>query len=219
MKQTIALAILCIAAHAVIHAQIQKNAVLLGGQISFYSSKSADASNTPSTNTNNAFFNISAGKAIRENTVVGIYGGYGQGKTEYIFSNSTSNTSAATTSSAGIFYRKYKGLGRKFYFLGELNAGYRRYKQENENKVTGATAVSTNTETGVEMGLTPGLSYQLLKKMQLEVLMPAFAGLRYATTKNSGTNIATSTGNVFQFSTSLNNSLLNSMAVGFKLIL
>jgi hypothetical protein len=219
MKKTIAMAVLCSAAYSVTHAQIKKDAILLGGQVSVYSSKSSDNSTPPNTINNNAVFNLSAGKAIKENTVVGIYGGYGQGKNENIYSNSSSSKSTGTNTSAGVFYRKYKGLGKNFYFFGEANAGYRGYKQEYENKVIGATTTTTNTETGVELGLTPGLSYQLCKKMQLEILMPAFAGLRYATTKNSGSNITTTKGNLFQFSTSLNNSALNSLAVGFKFVL
>jgi hypothetical protein len=219
MKKTIAMAVLFTAAYSGTHAQIKKDAILLGGQVSVYSSKTSDNSTPPNTTNNNAFLNLSAGKAIKENTVIGIYGGYGQGTNENINSNSSSNKSTGTNTSAGIFYRKYKGLGKNFYFFGEINAGYRGYKQEYENKVIGVTTTSTSTETGAELGLTPGLSYQLFKKMQLEVVMPSFAGLRYATTKNSGTNSTTTKGNIFQFSTSLNNSLLNSLAVGFKFVL
>lgn len=219
MKKTIAMAVLFTAAYSVTHAQIKKDAVLLGGQISFSSSKSSNNSTPPNTATNNVFLNLSAGKAIKENTVIGIYGGYGQGKIEAVYPNSTSNISTTSNTAAGAFYRKYKTLGKSFYFFGEVNAGFRGYKQENENKVIGATTTSTYTETGVELGLTPGLSYQLCKKMQLEVLMPSFAGLRYATTKNSGTNVTTAKGNLFQFNTSLNNSLLNSLALGFKFVL
>lgn len=219
MKKTIAMAVLFTAAYSVTHAQIKKDAVLLGGQVSFYSSKTSDNSTPPNTTNNNAFVNISAGKAIKENTVVGLYGGYGQGKSENIYSNNSSNKSTGTNTSAGVFYRKYKGLGKNFYFFGEVNAGYRGYKQDYENKAFGTTTTTTSTETGAELGLTPGLSYQLFKKMQLEVVMPSFAGLRYATTKNSGSNITTTKGNSFQFSTSLNNSVLNSLAVGFKFVL
>lgn len=219
MKKTILMAVFCTAAYSVTHAQIKKDAILLGGEVSVYSSKSSDNSTLPNNNINSTFLNLSAGKAIKENTIVGIYGGYGQGKNENIYSSSTSNKSTITSTAAGVFYRKYKPLGKSFYFFGEINAGYSANKQEYENKVIGATTTTTSTVSGAVLGLTPGLSYQLFKKMQLEVLMPSFAGLQYATTKNSGSNIPTTKGNLFQFSTSLNNSLLNSLAVGFKFVL
>lgn len=219
MKKTIALAILFIASYSVTHAQIKKDAILLGGQVGFSSSKSAELPSTPSIKYNNALFNISAGKATKENAVVGLYGGYGNGKNENVYSNNTSNIATTTNTSAGVFYREYKSLGKNFYFFGEVNAGYRGYKQEYENKVLNTTSFTKRTETGAELGLTPGVSYQLLKKMQLEILMPSFADLSYTTTKNSGTNVTTTTGNAFRFNTSLSNSFLNSLAVGFKFVL
>ena len=219
MKKFVAFTLILSACCIFTHAQIKKDAVLLGGQVSVYSSKPSGNSASPKTNNNNIFLNLSVGKAIKENTVIGLYGGYGQGKNENIYSISASNISTSTTTSAGIFYRKYKSLGKNFYFFGELNAGYRGYKQEYENRVIGAITTSADTENGVELGLTPGISYRLFKKLQLEVLMPSFAGLRYATTKNSGSNITTTKGSLFQLSSNLNSGLLNNMALGFKFVL
>lgn len=82
MKKTIAMAVLFTAAYSVTHSQIKKDAVLLGGQISFSGSKSSNNSTPPNTATNNVFLNLSAGKAIKENTIIGIYGGYGRGKSK-----------------------------------------------------------------------------------------------------------------------------------------
>lgn len=200
-------------------AQIKKDAVLLGGQVSVYNSKSNTNTAPPNTTNYNVFLNLSAGKAIKENTVVGLYGGYGQGKNENIYANNSSSKLTSTNSAAGVFYRKYKNLGKNFYFFGEVNAGYRSLKQESENKVVNTITTTSYTETGGELGLTPGLSYQLFKKMQLEVLMPSFAGVRYMATKNSGSNTAVQKGNSFQFNTSLNGGLFNGLAVGFRFVL
>ncbi len=200
-------------------AQIKKDAVLLGGQISFYDSKSSNSNTLPNTKNNYAFFNLSVGKAIKQNTVVGVYGGYGKNKSESIQTSSSSNKATSTSSSAGVFYRSYKPLGKHFYFFGQINAGYSGYKQEFENKVIGSVITNTHTENGAELGLTPGVSYQVYKKLQLEVLIPSFAGIRYATTKDWGTNSTSTKGSLFQFNTSLNGGLFNGLAVGFKFVL
>ncbi|MFN8252397.1 MAG: hypothetical protein U0V75_11010 [Ferruginibacter sp.] len=217
MKKTITLALACLTAYSFSYAQIKKDAVLAGGGISFYSSKDYGNPNPPETKHKSTFFNLSVGKAIKENTVVGIYGGYGQNKSEYNYNSNTKNTNTVSSSGAGIFFRKYKMLGKGFYFLGEIDAGYTGYKEDyaTPNPVNNTT-ISSN---GLNLVLIPGLSYQLFTKMQLEVLMPSFAGLQYATSKTTNSS-GTVKGNAFQFSTGLNNgTLLSNLSLGFRFVL
>lgn len=217
MKKTITLAAACLMAYSFSHAQIKKGAVLTGGGLSFYKSKDYGSANPPESKYNNAYLNLSAGKAVKENTVVGVYAGYGRNKSEYNYNSSNKTSNAVTSSGAGMFFRKYKSLGKGFYFLGEMDAGYSRYKQE---YVTSSPVNDvTITSNGATLVLTPGLSYQLFKKMQLEVLMPSFAGMQYAASKTT-TLSGTKEGNAFQFSTGLNNgTLLSNLSLGFRLVL
>lgn len=219
MTKTLTLTAALAACHLFGNAQIKKGAVLLGGQVSFYNSNSKNNSTTNEGKSNNGGINISVGKAVKENTIVGVYGAYGKGKIENIASSNSKDVSTSINASAGIFLRKYKRLGKDFYFFGELNAGYASGKQVNESKNGTITTTNTNKEIGGAIGLTPGLSYQICKKLQLEVLMPSFAGLRFGSNKYTQSSGSSSNGNYFQVSSSLNNSLLNSLAVGFRLVL
>ncbi len=197
-------------------AQIKKDAVLLGGHVSFGVNKSSTTPASNETKNNSAAFNIMAGKAFKQNQIIGLYGGYSQSKSENIFTNNTA-TNTNTSYAAGIFYRHYKNLSKNFYFFGEGTAGYTGNKSVNENQQPASK--STFKSNGVAIGISPGISYQVCNKLQLEILMPQFAGLQYGSTKNTDNNGNVSKGSGFGFSTSLNNSLLNSLALGFKFVL
>lgn len=209
-----------ITAFTVLHlfssAQIKKDAVLLGGHISFGSNKTSTTPASSETKNNSATFNLLAGKAFKQNQVFGLYGGYGQSKSENIFTNNTATTTN-TSYSAGVFYRHYKNLSKNFYFFGEATAGYNGNKSVNKNQQPATK--STFTNNGVAIGISPGISYQVCNKLQLEVLMPQFAGLQYGSTKSTANNGSVSKSSGFNFSTNLNTSLLNSLALGFKFIL
>ena len=64
------LAILLFGVSSISYGQIKRNAVLLGGQLSYYNDK--NRSDSFIQNFESGRIGISAGKAIRENTVVGI---------------------------------------------------------------------------------------------------------------------------------------------------
>jgi hypothetical protein len=94
------------------NAQIKPGRYLLGGSISYYnrSNPTDEASYT----------NVQFGKITKNNSVIGIIGSYSSNNFNY----SLSAPNKTKTYNAGIFYRKYKGLGNNFYFFGELDASY-----------------------------------------------------------------------------------------------
>ncbi len=197
-------------------AQIQKDAVLLGGYISFGSNKTSTTPATNESKNNSAAFNVMVGKAFKQNKVFGIYGGYGKSKSEYYLTINTA-TETNTSYAAGIFYRLYKNLNKNFYFFGEISTGFNGTKNVIQNHQPDTKNSSITNR--VALGISPGISYQVSNKLQLEVLMPQFAGLQYGTTKNTANNGSVSKSSGFNFSTNLNTSLLNSLALGFKFIL
>lgn len=216
MKKIINLLLLTFIATVTANAQIKKAALLLGGQISFYSNK---YNNTlPTTKNNGAGLGLSLGKAYKENNVAGVYASYGQNKNENRYSNSNYSTSNSYNYGAGVFYRQYKNLSRNFYFFGEINGGFSGFKQTQENVQPNFIDKFTNTQNGIQLGITPGLSYQIYKKLQLEILAPSVAGLSFAATKNTSQNTTTK-GSTFQLSSSLNSNFLNNIALGFKFVL
>ena len=88
------------------NAQITEGKYLLGGSFNYYNSSS---SNSNSINTT-----IQFGKVIKENTVVGVTGAVSGSKNTFAASHYS-----IYNYSAGVFYRKYKALGKNFYFLQE----------------------------------------------------------------------------------------------------
>jgi hypothetical protein len=221
MKKTFVL-LLFIGATAAAAAQIKKGALLLGGQFGFNNSTSDvtfSPPNPPNTTqtqkSKGGNFNIAIGKAIEENSVIGLNAGYGSSKNENI-SGINSFTSKADQYNVGIFYRRYKKLAARFYFFGEVGAGYTGSKQK--DKATPAINDVTRKSSGGQMYLTPGIAYQIAKKLQLELLIPNIVSANY------NVNKTTSTGNntkqdQFNINTNLNGSPLNSLGLGFRFIL
>jgi hypothetical protein len=220
MRKILSLSLLFICSSLLATAQIKKGAVLLGGQIAFSDAESESNNNQPNQQqtqkNNNAFFRISVGKAIKENTVAGINAGYGSNKNENFNNNTLVSSSDFKQYSVGVFYRQYKKIGGNFYFFGEGGADYIGSTQK-DNNFPGNNLI-TRKGSGVQLSLTPGISYQVLKKLQLEILIPDIAALQYNTLKTTAQN-SNSKQNQFSFNTSLSSSPFNSLGVGFRLVL
>jgi hypothetical protein len=220
MKKIIGLCVLGGLMATTATAQIKKGTVLLGGQIGGGNNKSTSSGTSVNTESkrNAVNFNISAGKAFAENKVIGIYGGYGFAKYEYapnvVYQNAKNNSY-----NAGVFYRQYKSLAKKFYIFGEANLGYYG-SNEKSNLNNPAGMVQTIKTNGITFGLTPGTSYQVCKKMQVELTIPALLSLGYQTAKqtynNSPQTIKT---NSFNANATTQSSFLNNVAIGFKFTL
>lgn len=205
-----------IATASFVNAQIKKDAVLLGGQLSYNNASNQYSATQPEQKTSGAYANVNVGKVYKDNHVVGITVGYSRGNSESNY-GAGYRTSKSDSYNAGVFYRQYKSLGKDFYFFGALNAGYfgniindvytdypgKKYK---------------STENGARLGLTPGLSYAICKKLQLEILLPDLISLRYSDQKNTYPLVSTKARS-FYANTSLSGSAVNSLGIGFQLVL
>jgi Outer membrane protein beta-barrel domain len=219
MKKTFALLVF-IAGSIAGTAQIKKGAVLLGGQLGFNNSTSDYNSTVPPNTPQNqkskgANFGIAIGTAIKDNVVVGINAGYGSSNNENTVGIS-SFTSTSKQYNLGVFYRQYKSLGRNFYFLGEAGIGYTGSKQTDKN--TPVVNDVTRKSSGMQLYLSPGVAYQVSKKLQLEILVPNIVSAGYSKNKTTS-QVNNSTQDNFGINTNLNGSPLNSLAVGFRFIL
>jgi hypothetical protein len=202
------------------NAQFNKGSILLGGQISYsynsYSDKIASFPPGYDQKANTADFNISVGKAVKENTVVGIiltyspysannYSAFGlNGPLRYQDNSYT----------IGIFYRKYKSLGKDFFLFGEAGASYSgssiSAKDSTGNKVL------TGSGNGGTINLFPGISYKVSKKFFLDISIPSLIFAQYSKT-NISSQSETSKSDQLRISTSLNSGLLSDLAIGFRL--
>jgi|GEM_PF-313749 len=197
-------------------AQINKGAVLLGGQI-YNSIRTSKDNDQKDQQFNSAVYNISAGLAVQENRVAGINLSYNPATVHY-YNNSNGNVAKTKSSnySAAVFYRVYRNLGREFYFFGEFGAGYIGSKSKdidyNGNDIGG------NVMSGGQLNLTPGLSYKLMNKFYVEITIPSLVNIQYTVTK-SKPSPPVSKQEQFTFNTSVNSNALSLLGVGFRIVL
>lgn len=194
------------------NAQINEGRYLLGGSISFNSSKDLQITNSKN---ESLYTNIQFGKVVKDNTVAGIIFSYG-------YSNREQN-SKGNQYGAGVFYRKYKPIGKGFYLFGEVDALYNYSKSTQGNFKIGGDGTRYTSNTGT-LSFTPGFSYSICKRVQMELLMQNLVALSYGTTKNETSSSITSTifsskQNGFSANVNVNSNLANNFGLGFKFLL
>jgi hypothetical protein len=195
-------------------AQFMKGSALLGGTFSFTGNQSSLSNSPDETSTNNGYFNISLGKAIRENAVFGGYINYQYNSQKY-GGNSIPGKSRTDGYGIGIFYRLYKNLGKEFYFFGEAGGGYAGYSASSEDNLGNK---STGHSNGGQIYLSPGIAYKISKKFFVELSIPQLFNASYFSGKSeSGT--VTSSNNYFNVNANLNSNPLTSLGLGFRLVL
>lgn len=199
---------------SVVHAQVQQGSTLIGGQLSFSTNTADIPENQSHTNNKTGSFQLRIGKAFRENSASGISIGLSTYKnaTEHPVNNELVNViRKGNTFYAGAFHRKYKPLGNDFYFFGELGAGY---TFSNTTYIPEEQKSKAHT---VSAQATPGLSYQVLKKAHIELLLPGIANITYHSSRSDEQR--NNKTRAFSFSSSLQHNPLESLAVGFSLFL
>jgi hypothetical protein len=198
-------------------AQIKKGSILLGGQLSYYTDKIEIGNDEQQYSAGT--FGISLGKAIKENRVLGFNFGFSPGKQENIRRGSDTFNLSINRFDVGVFYREYKRLAKDFYFFGQVDGAFitsnqkEKYRRSSDIKVT---------QRGAFLTLTPGFSYQLFKKMQLEVTIPGIVGIQYSVNKVDSQNPLTQSSKRKQLSvySNLNNGTnLSWLGVGFRFVL
>jgi hypothetical protein len=198
------------------NAQFSKGNILLAGTISYSSSSSTSSGTGAGTDqsNHNGYFSLSIGKAINENSVAGINFGYGHG------SSSISPSQGGTKSDAysiGVFYRKYKAMGKDFFLFGEGRAGYSGSTGSATDN-SGNQYASSHINTGF-IEFYPGIDYRVSNKFLLEISIPSFFYVTYSASSNSDQNGQTSKGSSFGISTSLASNPIYALGVGFVLVL
>jgi hypothetical protein len=199
------------------HAQISKGSIFLGGQINFNSQVTTYAAPGANNSNINSFnFSPAIGKAIKDNTVVGVdlnyvHTGYKQDISSY---DQTSNMYGA-----GVFMRHYVLLGKGFYVFGQGRFG----ASYNTGKATQPALNGPSDDMkgfSLNFGFYPGISYQVSKKLQLETGFNNLAFVNFQHSKDTQTGTGASpefTTNNFSIGTSLNN--LASFTLGFRVLL
>lgn len=157
-------------------AQIKKGATLLGGNIGYFK-QSEQPGNTNRKNSNSNFIiTPSYGKAIKQNLILGFDVLY-----QSTINDNDSLKYKISSYGAGIFLRKYAYLGSNFYLFGESTFGgnINSRKLKNSNSVI----KEDGNGFGIQLAFTPGISYALNKRLQLETKFYNFLYAAYTHTK------------------------------------
>ncbi len=190
-------------------AQIKKGSIFLGGNVGLSSYKTTAAGNTIHQNSYN--FSPVIGKATRDNLITGIFFNIGFQK------NSNINPTATIKQQqygVGAFVRKYKPLGKSDFLLflqGELGFNYNHWKSESPSP-----AIQTNKRYNVNAAVSPGISYTVSRRLQIEMGFNSVLSLGYSseTNKTSGSFPAESKMTGFYLYSSLNNA--TELNIGFR---
>lgn len=195
-------------------AQISKGTILLGGNLQLNTStdKSVTAAGTQvgsKTSTTGITVYPSIGWAVKDNLVLGIQPGIGY----YNSGDGAGNyDSKENDYSLGIFLRKYKPLGNRFYFFGESMLSF-AYQLPTDDDPGNPVIHQDGKNIDLSLGFSPGAAYALSRKWLMEVEFPNVISARYAHDKTNmvyssappspPTSSSTEITNQFNFSTSL----------------
>ena len=202
-------------------AQIKKGAIFLGGDISFGGSNSTNnLSPTQTSNSTSFGIGINAGKAVKENLIVGVKVGfssinYKQDPTLTTFSKDELNSFGG-----GVWLRKYYTLSKAFYVFADasLTSNFGKRNQQYNQPVYQINQKSTN----LSLTLFPGIAYQMRKRFFLEaslnnLLSIGYAHNTYKQTDSNGVLINSNTSNSYSGAIGFGNS--NPLQIGARWIL
>ena len=191
------------------NAQFTTNRYLAGGSASYtYTSNPGQVG---------FYSNLQVGKVVKNNSVIGVIGSYASDN--YNFTVTSPHKTRSYT--AGIFYRKYTPLANKFYLFGELNAAYSFSRNIQEN-LSGGQYYNSNA-SGVAVSFIPGISYNVWKRLQMELSLPSLAVLSYShiSTIDSllPSGVPSQKRNSYTAGINLTSDLIANFAIGFKFVL
>ena len=198
-----------------VNAQITKGSLFLGGGIGYGSQKSNTNAGTSISKQNNFFINPAIGVAVKENTIVGGDLNFDTQKRENIYNDNEKYND--NSYGGGIYIRKYLPVAKRFYIFGQGRIGV-NYNDGKTSQPVDYRATSKGYD--INIGIYPGVSFQLNNKLHLETgfnnLLYAKYGHTKAKTSLPGNETSTTT-NLFSAGTSLNG--FSSLYVGFRLLL
>jgi hypothetical protein len=206
--------IACIAISA--HAQIKKNALLLGGDFNITGKKVLYPYDDKGKSLQSDI-NLSIGKAVKENAVIGLNLGFTPNWTKFYPANypDSSLKRTATSYSVGAFYRQYRSLAKDLYFFTEVNA---RYSHAGPAKISSNHNNDKTINNSAFAALATGISYRLYKKLYVEGNITVVTAI-YSDTKTTY-NDQPSRNTTFSLGTLITKgNTLNAMRLGFRFVI
>lgn len=195
-----------------INAQISKGSILLGGGIGYSSQENKLEGSTIENKTSNFYISPAIGIAVKENLIAG-----GDLSFSSQFQDNMNNEAIINYYGAGIYMRKYFPIASRFYIFGQGRVGANIFDGETTQ---GTDYISTNKGYNVNVGIYPGISFQVNKKLHLETGFNNLVYIQYENGKiktQSLGNVSNATSKSFSVNSSLNN--MSGFYVGLRLLL
>ena len=199
----ITLALSCLIFIQLANAQVLKGSLFTGGSANI-TSTTVNYSAGQEVKSNIWSISPQLGIGIQQNKVLGIQ--LFAGANSYEGSNGMTSKSSGKYYGGGFFYRQYFPVHNKWMLFGQANvsASFGNGKSSNEGIKT-----DRNTSWGIGLGVTPGIGFQISKKVWLEASMANLLGINYNCQKSdildpSGTVTSTSTRKDFSAIASVN---------------
>lgn len=212
MRKLFTLIAIAVFTSSSIYAQISKGSVLLGGGIGYNSQENKQEGSTIENKTSNFYVSPAIGIAVKENLIVG-----GDLSFSSQMQENGSNETTNKYYGAGIYMRKYLPIANRFYIFGQGRVGANIFDGETTQ---GTDYISTNKGYNVNVGIYPGISFQMNKKLHLETGFNNLVYVQYENGKiktQSLGNMSNVTSKSFSVNSSLNN--MSGLYVGFRLLL
>lgn len=200
------------------HGQIAKKSILLGGQLYYYNGKNRVGDLEQQVKS--GAVGLSIGQAFKENQVAGISLNFSPYRQSNLLTGSDTVDLRFDRYDIGAFYREYKTLAKDFYFFCEVEAAFITANQTEHYKIAGADV--NVRQRGGFISLTPGISYQVFKKMQLEIIIPNILSAQYLMTKidSDVSQVKDTRQEEWLFYSNVNNNnALGFLGVGFRFVL
>ena len=207
MKQRFLLSLLFVCSLAVTtQAQIRKGATWLGGQAGYRHTSEETSSSSKNIQST---FNISpaVGKAVKDNLIVGISASYTHGKNK----SGAAVMSKYNSYGGGVFVRKYVPVIDRLYIFGDASAFFSTSRTNQDYSTTDRIKA-----WNAGIGITPGLSYTVTNKFQIETGVSSLFSTMYEkrTLKQGGSEAKSDSFNTGVF---LDNK--SQVYIGFRILL
>lgn len=197
--------------------QISKNSILAGGQLYEATTTYDYPANLVIASSKHLSYSCSFAKAVEDNVVIGIAIGYSAASKNQFYNSAVAVSSRFKQQAIGFFGRYYKKLTPAFNLFAQCSIKYIYNKQDYKDSTT-AQLVSYHTMKAGEIVLMPGISFQLNKWLQLELVLPSIVSVRYQTQKYVDLTFGEAKRSSFVFNSILQSQFLDNFGVGFQVI-
>ncbi|HWJ91801.1 MAG TPA: hypothetical protein VNR87_11855 [Flavisolibacter sp.] len=193
---------------AISNAQITKGSFLFGGALSVGHSVSRNPGPDNNGKNSNFLINPSIGKAIANNTILGVGFKVGHSRSGNSAAKSTSNDWDVNA-----YLRNYLPIGSGFNLFAQTDAFYRETRMHD----SGPTYFNIHHTKAMGLNFQPGLDYAVSRRFHLEL---AWNDLFTVSFSNQTTNSSSSGGYVRQkwLTAYTNSGGTNAVVLGFRLL-